>query len=508
MENSNSIAKSAILVTLMMLAFKVVAFAKQAVIAYYFGATVETDIYFIAWGFVSGISEAIVKALGVSVVAIYTTIRVTKGKEEAARLVNGLLEVILPLFFLLTCVIMAFAPSVSWILAPSYKADSLALLVIFMQILAPLLLFTGTEFVFSAVLDSHKSFFIPRLHSFIYSVVVILACIFLSGKYGIGSLVIAQYVSSFVFLCVMFVSIKKYHSLFLVKLSDIPELRTVLYTGIPLFIGNSAVQINQIVDKSITSSLGAGATSALSYCHSIEQLITNIMIVNIGNVMFANFAEFVARGDLDKIKNVLFKAINMLICLLVAISVFTVIFAKEIVSIIYLRGNFTYDAMAMTALALCGYAVSFVAVAVRDLSVKSLYAFKNTKSPMIASTVSIIVNIFFSLLLSRYIGILGVSLATSISVLVGMVLNAMALKRYLVGYEYLKHLIMLKKCLPALILFGGVCIFVEKFVLIGLYGKFLCAVIVGFLSYFSVLYFCGVEEISVIYKQIKLKVKK
>ena len=123
---------------------------------------------------------------------------------------------------------------------------------------------------------------------------------------------------------------------------------------------------------------------------------------------------------------------------------------------------------------------------------------------MIASTVSIIVNIFFSLLLTRYIGILGVSLATSISVLVGMVLNAMALKRYLVGYEYLNHLIMLKKCLPALILFGVVCIFIEKVVSIGLYGKFLCSVIVGFLSYFAVLNYCGVEEISVIYKQFKL----
>ena len=198
----------------------------------------------------------------------------------------------------------------------------------------------------------------------------------------------------------------------------------------------------------------------------------------------------------------------MLICLLAAISVFTVIFAKEIVSIIYLRGNFTYDAMAMTALALCGYAVSFVAVAVRDLSIKSLYAFKNTRSPMIASTISIIVNIFFSLLLSRYIGILGVSLATSISVLVGMVLNAMALKQYLVGYEYLAHLRMLKQCMPALILLCTICLIIEKYVFIDLYWKFLIALVFGFISYFVVLYLSGVEGILELFNLVKLKIRK
>lgn len=506
MNETKSIAKSAFLVTLMMLFFKFVAFLKQAVIAYYFGATLETDVYFIAWGFICLISEAIVKALSVSVVAVYTSLRVTKGKQEAAILINGLIEIIIPFFLLLICIILLLAPKFAWVLAPSYNADTLLLLITFLQILTPVMLFSGFEFILSAVLDSYKSFFFPRLQSFIYSVIVIIACVFLSSLLGIRALIISQYLSNLVFLIVLVAAVRHYHDFFVVRLNKIPEFKTVLLTAFPLFIGNSALQINQIVDRSITSGLGVGATSALSYCHTIEQFITNIMIVNIGNVMFANFAEFVAKGDLEKIKINLFKAINFLICLLTGISIFTILNAKDIVSIIYFRGNFTFEAVVLTATALCGYAISFVGVAVRDLSVKSLYAFKDTRKPMMASIVSILVNITFSIILSKHIGILGVSLATSISVVVGMILNAYALKEYLTDYRYLKHLTMFFKCLPAGCVLLFVCLFFEKFFISNMHWRFLFSGIAGFTVYFFVLYLSGISEIRDMFKIIKNKI--
>ena len=118
-EKKQSIAKSAILVTLMMLAFKLVAFVKQAFIASYFGATVETDAYFIAWGFVTGISEAVIKALGISIVAIYTSYRINEGKEKAARLINALVELTFPCFVVIAGIIVICAPVIGKLLAPS-----------------------------------------------------------------------------------------------------------------------------------------------------------------------------------------------------------------------------------------------------------------------------------------------------------------------------------------------------------------------------------------------------
>ena len=185
MNQKNSILKSAFLVTAMMLAFKIIGFIKQAVIAYFFGATLETDTYFIAYGFVAGISEAIVKSLLVSIVAVYTNLRIRAGKETAEKLINGLVELLVPLFLLIALFVTSSAPLFSKILAPSYSSTLQSTLSKYIMILAPVFIFSSLELIFGAVLDSHKSFFIPRLQSFIYSVSTITVCIVFSKVFGI-----------------------------------------------------------------------------------------------------------------------------------------------------------------------------------------------------------------------------------------------------------------------------------------------------------------------------------
>lgn len=501
------IFKSAALVTFMMLCFKAFGFVKQAVIAYCYGATLETDAYFIAWGFVSGMSEAIVKALLVSLVAIYTNIRIVKGKEDAKKLINGLIEVLFPVFTLVALTIYIVAPLISKLLAPSYNGSELGNLIVYIRFLSPILLFGCLEMVFSSVLDSHRRFLIPRLQSFIYSLSVIGCCLFLSKQFGISALILAQYISSVCYSFMLVVVIGQYHKFFFVKINEIPALKSIVVTAIPLFIGNSAIQINQIVDKSITSNLGNGAVSALSYCHTLEQFVTNIMIVNIGNVMFANFAEFVAKNEISKIENVLAKAIDILVCLLFYISIITIICAKDIVSIVYYRGSFTYEALSLTAVALIGYAISFVFVAIRDLTIKSLYAFKDTKNPMIISFISIFINIILSVILSKHIGIIGISLATSISSFVGMILNANALMKYLKTYKYSRHLVTLMKCMPAGVVIIFMCAAFDNIVSLNVYMRFLVYGAVGLIVYIFVLYICDVKEIKVVLNRVFDKLK-
>lgn len=507
-EKKNSIWKSAALVTIMMLAFKILGFAKQAVMASYYGATIDTDIYYIGWGFISGVSEAIVKAISVSLIAIYTSLRVQKGKDEAAKLINGILEIFIPIFLVLIGLIIILAPLISRILAPSYNGYEYNELIKYLRILAPVMLFACLELVFGAVLDSHKSFFVPRLQSFIYSVCVILACIFFSSLLGVSALVMAQYVSSVIFTILIILAAKKYHNFFLVKIKEIPELKHILLTAIPLFIGNSAIQINKIVDKSIASGLGAGTTSALSYCIVLEQLVTSIMIVNIGNVMFANFSEYAAKNDKQLISDNLSKAINILICLLMGITVITVICAEDIVKIVYFRGNFNYSAVSLTSVALIGYAVSFVPIAVRDLSIKTLYAFKDTRRAMYASLISIVVNISTSILLAHFFGIIGITLGTSIASVVGMIINAFSIKKYLNEYRYSDHIKLLIRCIPATIVLGVSVYLLKKFLNINLVIQFIIICIVGFGLYFLVLKMSKIKEVDYAYSFVAAKLKK
>lgn len=450
-DRGKNIAVSAFLVTAMMLSFKIIGFIKQAVIAYYFGANSITDSYFVAYGFVTGITEIVVNSVRVSIIVVYTSTITSYGKKKADALISTLLEIMMPISLLIISVISISSPLIVQLLAPSYTYDQKNVLIQFICILAPIVSLSTIELIMGAVLDSCKNFFVPRLQSLIYSTVIIVISIVASNKLGIKSLIIGQYISSVFFSIILVAVVSRNCKFQWVKFSEIKkltEIKSVLVTAIPLVVGNGVIQINQMVDKAITTGLSEGAASALSYCHTLEQFVTNIMIVNIGNVLFSHFSSSVANKDFTAIKSILFKAINIMILLLLPISIITVLCAEDIVEIIYYRGSFNSNAVALTSHALIGYSLAFPIVAVRDFTIKSNYAFKDTKGPMMASVVAIIINIILSILLSKRLGIIGISLATGISAGIGMLINIYVFHHHVPEYSFITHLWLGIKLIP------------------------------------------------------------
>ena len=66
-----------------------------------------------------------------------------------------------------------------------------------------------------------------------------------------------------------------------------------------------------MVDKAIASGLGEGYTSALAYSQVLEQFVTNILIVNIGNIMLSYFSSYIAENNLEKVKKLLINILNI-----------------------------------------------------------------------------------------------------------------------------------------------------------------------------------------------------
>ena len=79
---SRSIMATTAIVTALTLCFKALGFVKQAVVAYYFGTTFETDLYNVAFNFVGSLSSAFIRAITISLVSIYTHCLVQKGRAH------------------------------------------------------------------------------------------------------------------------------------------------------------------------------------------------------------------------------------------------------------------------------------------------------------------------------------------------------------------------------------------------------------------------------------------
>jgi len=97
---------------------------------------------------------------------------------------------------------------------------------------------------------------------------------------------------------------------------------------------------------------------------------------------------------------------------------------------VYERGAFSGEAVKQTAIALVGYGVSTVFLSYRELFSRLHYSYKDSKRPMINSVIGICLNILLSIILSRYMGILGVTLASSVSTIISAILNMISSKKH------------------------------------------------------------------------------
>ncbi len=499
-----SIIATTIIVSGLTLCFKALGFVKQAVIAYYFGTTFETDIYNVAFNFVGMLSSAFIKSITLSIISIYTHCLVQKGRDAASRLISACLEIMLPIVLVVLLAAYMLTPLIAKMLAPTYSPTEASLLQHYLMICYPFFLFAVITLLWTSLMDSNKDFVISRTESFITSTVTIICCILLYSVQAVTSLVIAQYISYIIFASLLLIRGRRYYTFTFTRISEVPEVKTVLLTALPIFIGGSVSQINKIVDNSISTGLGHGSVSALSYAVSLEDFVCIVLVNNVVDILYVNFSTYVAENNQAKLKETMRNAINIMISIMIPITIITCMCAKEIVTIAYFRGNFDKSSLVMTSAALIGYAIGFTSSGVRDIIIRVLYSFKDTKGPMITGFFAVAINIISSIVLSRFIGIMGVSLASSICLTVNFLINSHMLKKHMPNYTISQFLPTLLKQLPGvvllvLIIIGFKHLFTNSILI------FISSAIIGLAVYFVLLVIMKVDEINIIKDKLLAK---
>jgi len=496
-KKTKSIVSTTILITILSMCFKLLGFVKQAVVAYYFGTTADTDAYFLAFGFVGTLTSAFIRAITLSLVSIYTHTLVNKGRDAASKLISACLELLVPVVMIVTVLAYIFTPLISAMLSVGWSdsPEKVQLLQTYLRICYPFFLFAVITLVWTSVMDANKDFVVSRTESAITSTVTIACCVLLSQMKGVDVLVIAQYISYIAFGTLLLIRGRRYFKLSFVKFKEVPEVKTVLMTAGPLFIGNSVAQINRIVDNSLSTSINDGAPTALTDAVTLEEFVTFLLINNLVDVLYVNFSNYTASGDFEKMTDVMKKAINIMICIMIPVTLVTCLTADSIVSIAFERGQFDGTSVGMVTAALIGYAIGFTIMGVRDIVIRGLYSFKDTKRPMITGFFAMAFNVVFSIVLSRYIGIMGITLASSISMLINFLINSHMIKSHIPGYRFSAHIPVLLKQLPGVV-FIIATVYVVKMIFTNNILVFGFSALIGLAGYGLILLCMRIEEVE------------
>ncbi len=282
------------------------------------------------------------------------------------------------------------------------------------------------------------------------------------------------------------------------------------YIAIPVIIGTSVDQINVLVDRTLASSIAVGGISALSYANKLNGFVQGLFVMPISTVMYPMISQMAAEDNINGLKSTVSESINSISILVIPATIGSMLFAKPVVKLLFNRGAFDPQALSMTASALFYYSIGMISFGLRDILSRAFYSLQDTKTPMINGTIGVAINIVLNIVLSKYMGLGGLALATSISAIFCTVLLFINFRKK-VGPFGMKHIVISSvKVLCESLIMGVIAKFSYDVLLkyIGANLSLIVAIVIGAVVYLALIYFMGIEEVDSMINEVKKKFKR
>ena len=438
MAKEKKILLSTLQVTLITLFIKFLGLVKQSVLAASCGATMETDAFFIATGTMVNLSTVIFSAISISLLTIHTNVLINEGRKKSNELINAVLKFFIPMAFSLTIIVYFGSSVVAKILAPAYQGEELRLLSEYIKTMSISFVLWCYFLTINVILETDKQFIQGKGQGFFQNIFLILGALILYPKYGMKTLVYAFLLSGLAQCILVTWCARDKFKFVITKKNTNKYVSSLIKVAFPLLLGNAMYEVNTIVDGQIATSLGVGGASILNYGATINDMVVGVIVASVSTVIFSHFSTWIAKNEIKEVEINLKRVLEILTLLLFPIMVMCIVAGDKIVEIFYGRGNFGEKEIWMTYGVVIGYAIGFVFQAARSNLVKVYYAFQDSKTPMINGMLAIVLNIALSITLSKFIGVAGVALATSISMLFVTALLFSGVKKYLPSFALRK----------------------------------------------------------------------
>lgn len=407
---------------------KVLGFIKQIVLANIFGANQSTDIFFSSYFFIIEISTAFFTALSTALILSYG-----KAKKNSNVEVNNLFSkcfVNFLLFSIVLFIILFFMPNVfAKFIAPGYADVSQFSL--YIKYLSPIIVLFYIQTIYNSILEYEKKFIPTKTLSLYINLFCMLFAILFAKKYGTMCLIYAVLFAFIIQTIESYFFTRKYVKINKNFFKKNKEYSKLMKSYVPLFIGSAIAELNSIIDRSIASNLEQGAVSAITYGASVNEIITVLLIGSVVSVFYPYITHDLLNNNSEKISDKIKKIMFYMIIFLIPITLIFLLFSNQIVSILYYRGSFDFNALQNTTAVVFGYAIGFIPLMIRNILTKVHYAYNDSKSPMFNGIITIIFNITFSIVLSRKIGIIGIPIASSLSYVLSSVLYFITIKKHI-----------------------------------------------------------------------------
>ncbi|MDR1774352.1 MAG: murein biosynthesis integral membrane protein MurJ [Clostridioides sp.] len=423
-------AKSAIILFIATITSKSLGFVRDLIIASVYGAGTVSDSY------IASLNIITVAFIGLFCVAIQSTfmpifanIQENKNIDKAFDFTGNVINIIMVISIFASILGFVFTKPLVKLFAYGFQGDRLILTIQLTKILMFSIGVVAITYILKAYLELNDYFLITGIMPLPYNVSIIFS-VLLSKKFGVSMLgygTLFAFIIQMIFL-VPFCLRSGFKYKFNFNIKD-PNIKSMAISILPILIGASANQVNNLVDKNLASIFPDGAFSALNYGYKLNIFVTGLFVASITSVMYPMFSRLVANENIKKLKTSLATAINTVTLVTVPLSIGAIVLSQPIIRVLFERGQFTRENTILTANVLIFYSIGMLASGIRDVLVIAFYSLQDTKIPMKNSIICVGFNICFDLILINYFKAPGLAFATSISSIISVIFLMYSLKK-------------------------------------------------------------------------------
>ncbi len=502
--------KTALIIMLITISSKVFGFVRDIMLSYFYGASNISDVYLISTTIPLVIFSFIGTGISTGYIPMYSNIERNQGEAEANRFTNNLINILLALCSVLIIFGLLFTDQIVKVFASGFSGDTLILAVQFTRIALLGIYFSGIIYIFSGFLQLKGNYFIPALIGFPFNFFIILSIIISSNTsifvLSVGSVIA---VAAQLLLMLPFIYKKGYRHKLVFDIHD-KNIKNMTYIALPVIIGMSVNQINVLVDRTIASLIQVGGISALNYANRLNGFVQGIFVLSMTTVMYPLISKMAAENNILGLKKSLKESIGSINLLVLPATIGCLIFAEPIVKLLFGRGAFDAHAISTTSQALFFYSIGMIGYGHREVLSRAFYSLQDTKTPMFNAAIAVILNIILNIVLSRYMGIGGLALATSISAIFCTVLLFISLRKKIGSFGMKSISISFIKILCASLVMGLMAKLLYNYltVFISPTLSLLISIGIGAVVYFATIYFMKIEDADIIIDIIKRKMRR
>jgi len=422
---------------------RVIGYARDAYIAYAYGAGGQTDAYVAAFTLPDFLNYIVAGgAASITFISIYTKFLAEKRDADAQKTFSIIITVMTAVMVVGTIATEIFAPQfVRWFVGPSQHAkgfspEQIELCVHLTRILLPAQIFFYVGGVVSAVLLSHRLFLFPAFGPLIYNVFIIAGGVLGGRHFGIASLAYGALLGSFAgpFLASVIGAAKigtGYRPSFEVTN---PAFREWVKLSIPLMLGVSLVTADDWILRHYASG-GIGDITRLTFAKRLFAVPIAVLGQATGQASLPFFARLFNEKKLREFAATVNDSVYRVAAASFLATGWMMVAAVPLIDLVYRRGKFLFADTQTSAIYFFWFSLSLALWSAQGLYARAFYAAGDTLTPMVAVTVITAASLPLYSILFHATGVVGLAWASDI----GIGANLLALA-FLLHYKKLVSL--------------------------------------------------------------------